>query len=341
VKKYLDVAFWAAIFRGNPTLRRYLLKRKISPKYPTFLLIEPTNHCNLKCIFCPRGKSSRELGFMSFQTLENIINDSLKYGKRPVIGFQKDGEPLLHRELEEMISYTRKKGAARIIHMATNGILLDENRAERIIKSGIDDLLISLDASSPETYKKVKGVDTFSRVEENVRNFFKIRKVLKVNKPFVRVKIINMRGAKDEITEFKRKWRGIADRVEVRNFVPWGEVEDNSPLDYSRINRYPCPYLWYMAAINWDGRVSICCGDYKCEGVLGNANETSLYDMWHGELLHSMRMSHLSGKFDEVAACKDCKVWLQEEDIHYWLKKKFLTDKLAADGMSNKLADRY
>ena len=320
---YASPAFWASFIKSRSALRKIFLKSRIRLDYPLFLLMESTNKCNMRCVFCPRESSSRKTGFMSLDTVKNIIDDSLRHGRRSIIGFQKDGEPLLHKGIEEIIAYVKKANAATLLHMATNGILLDEGRAEKIINSGLDDMLISLDASSPDTYRKVKGVDTFEKVEENVRNFFKIRKAMKSRRPYVRVKIINMRGTEKEVPEFKKRWSGIADSIEVKDYVKWGDVEDNTPADFKNKRRHACPTLWYLAAINWDGRVSVCCGDYGCSIPLGNINEKPLYEIWNGDILRSARKSHLSGKFEDLEVCKSCNFWLLEEDIADWLKKKF------------------
>lgn len=323
LERIFDLVSLVSEARDIPMLRKMALKLKIKEDYPVFILIEPTNHCNLKCVFCPRDKSSRELGFMPMEMYMKIIDDSVKHGMRPIIGFQKDGEPLLHPQMPDMIRYAKDKKAAKILHMATNGLLLDEKKSIEIIKSGLDDLLISIDASSPDTYKMIKGVSALERVEKNVIEFMRIRKQLGSKKPFVRAKIIRVPETSGEINSFKEKWSGVVDKVQIKDFVKWGDVDDVRPDKKKQIKRYPCTSLWYMVAVSWKGEVSFCCFDWDLKGVIGNVNDTPLGEIWQSDKIKSVRDAHLEGAYEKVGLCKDCDVWLVEEDISSWLRKKY------------------
>ena len=46
--------------------------------YPfQWLMVEPTNHCNLKCVMCPQaGKLKRPKGYMAFSLFEKILDEA-------------------------------------------------------------------------------------------------------------------------------------------------------------------------------------------------------------------------------------------------------------------------
>src|SRR3972149_9206061 len=146
-------------------IRRFALQRKISFVFPVRLNIEPTNYCNLSCSMCPR-ELNRPFGYMDINLFQKVIDESILYGRRLIITINKDGEPLLHPELPQMIQYAKHKKAAFKVNFYTNGILLTEEKTLELIKSGLDTIHISMDAFTNETYRKIKNSQRLETVEE-------------------------------------------------------------------------------------------------------------------------------------------------------------------------------
>lgn len=76
---------------------------------------------------------------------------------------------------------------------------------------------------------------------------------------------------------------------------------------------FKCSYLWQRLIIQWDGEVFPCFyGDTlldKGKGkdlLLGNANDISIHDIWHGQAMKQLRQLHSAGKFTCNKTCKDC-----------------------------------
>ena len=158
--------------------RKIVLQKQISFDFPMRLNIEPTNYCNLSCSMCPR-ELNRPFGYMDINLFKKIIDESVLYGKRLIITINKDGEPLLHPELPQMIKYAKDKDAAHKINFYSNGILLSEAKSIELIKSGLDTIHISIDAFSNETYKKIKNIQKLEVVEENVKRLVELKKKLR------------------------------------------------------------------------------------------------------------------------------------------------------------------
>ena len=89
------------------------LKSALPLSMPISIQIEPTNHCNYRCFFCPTGdkallqKVSRPKGYMPFKLFKKTINDicemsKISKSKIKSILLYKDGEPLLQKELPSM-----------------------------------------------------------------------------------------------------------------------------------------------------------------------------------------------------------------------------------------------
>ncbi len=300
---------------------------KLSNDFPTSLLIEPTNACNLKCVFCPRNKSSRKIGFISFELFKKIINDC--HGRRLYrLWLHKDGEPLLHPQIAKLYKYAKNNCDVQDLRLTTNGILLKGKVACDLLKVGLDHVTISLDSLKRETYKKVKGVDAYDIVEENARNFIEMRNDMGLDKPNIELKTILMTETWAEVLNFRRKWRGVADSTPVRIMNTWaGGVDSESSYKLKHPKEpHPCFFLWNNLVIGWSGKASVCCVDWNEEMVVGNVKDQSIYEIYNSERMDRMRLEHLIGKFKLLPKCKNCDIRPLSPKLNPRLKKKLLNE---------------
>lgn len=304
-------------------LKSSVIRSEANTDFPLVLNIEPTNDCNLNCYICPRRESGREVGYMTMDLFKKIVDEASQYKKLKMLNLHKDGESLLHPQLAEMIRYAKEKGISRVIHLNTNGTLLTAKKAEEILESGIDDITVSLDALSKETYKKIKRSGGFETLEKRIIGFFKLREREGFKKPFVRVKIMEFKDTAGEIESFVKKWAPIADEVQVSGIHNWsGAIDGLEVTDETSARRYPCILMWYMLAINWDGQVSICSVDWNNTTVVGDVNVNTLHEIWNGDRMKAARLSQLEGKWGYLPVCQKCCVWAGGQDDTDWLKSK-------------------
>jgi MoaA/NifB/PqqE/SkfB family radical SAM enzyme len=120
-----------------------------------------TYRCNATCSFCDIWEKPSP-----YVTLENVrqnLKDLKKLGVK-VIDFT-GGEPLLHRELPQMLQMAREMGF--ITTITTNGLLYPKN-AEKL-KGLIDMLHFSLDSPDRERHNASRGVNCFDHVMESIK----------------------------------------------------------------------------------------------------------------------------------------------------------------------------
>ncbi|RMF93254.1 MAG: radical SAM protein [Candidatus Schekmanbacteria bacterium] len=312
----------------NRRIRNFIEKKRISLDFPSNLFIEPTNRCNLRCKMCPQNDEDfMERGFMDFQTFRKVIDESVNYGKRTAIFFHKDGEPLLHEGLFEMIEYAVSKKAAYRTHLSTNAHLLSEDKIKRLILSGLDSVIVNIDANYEETYRAIKGRGGLSKVESNVKEMIKFRNSIGKINPAIRVKIIPVDENRNEIEDFKNKWKHIADEVVISKEFSWpGRKGKNGKKNEFLRYRYPCISLWLSMTINWDGTVSVCCIDYYHKGIIGNVKDDTIERIWKGKLLQEIRKKHINGNFSEIEVCRNCQgLWIRDtvgKNSEKWLIRK-------------------
>jgi len=311
--------------RYNHFFQQFFLFLGLSKKFPSTLNIEMTNHCNLACVFCPRTMTNRKLGNIEPALFKKIVNEmALKRKKLWILWLMKDGESLLHPNLVDLIFYAKKKNITRRIEIYTNGILLEGELAKNLINSGLDSLIVSLDAVDLETFKKIKGHDAYEKIKENVLNFMRLKRNLKVRKPILSVKMIDDGQNQAEIEKFKKFWQGKVDGVVIQKLHSWeGSVKiPNSKLQISNLRRYPCNLPWLAPAITWDGKVMPCCVNYnENEMIMGDLTKESLEKIWQGKKYKNLREAHLRQDFFQFPTCARCFYWQQLPNMSFWLRR--------------------
>lgn len=136
-------------------------------RLPICLYLEVTNRCNLLCVTCPRTYVELEPpADMSWNLFTRIV-DQLPDVSRVVL--HGVGEPMLVKDLPRMVRYVKERGAYVLFN--TNGVALSEKNGRALIAAGLDELRISLDAATRESYRRVRGKDYFERILKNVRAF--------------------------------------------------------------------------------------------------------------------------------------------------------------------------
>ncbi|MBU1125903.1 MAG: radical SAM protein [Candidatus Omnitrophica bacterium] len=308
-------------FKQSRLLRPFysvVAQRVADYAYPLTFNIEPTNACNLHCAICPRDKSSRKIGYIEWPLLQKIIDESLQFGPRHFILY-KDGEPLLHPRIVDMVRAVKSAHSGNTVYISTNGMLLDDKMSRALIEAGLDQIQISLDAIDPDTYRKVRGGE-LERLEENVRTFIQNRGSRV--KPVVTLQIIKMHETQREIERFIRTWKKFRVECIVSTFHSWGGVKDNVSLrEAASGHRYPCGELWFAPAISWEGKVSICCVDWNEQEVLGDLKEQSFSRIWQGEKIRRYRQYHLTGEYQKIALCDKCTFW--SERPNFWFSWQY------------------
>ena len=290
--------------------RDFLGRRAVCAGRPVEFSIELTSRCNLKCVMCPRDDhAERGLGAISRETFERILEQTGRHLEFAYLHLA--GEPLLHSQFDELIAEATRRGLAT--GLSTNGILLDAERAARLIDSGLSTLVISIDGTDAATYRAIRGADSFERVVANAEGFLRL-KAKAGRGPRTVMQMTCMHENEHQTGEFVRRWRSLgADTVRLKRFFTFaGTVEDRSydQPDSGRTavpgRRPPCFLLWRQMAFYYDGTAVSCCHDFLHRSVLGDINRQTLAEIWNGPAMVEMRRRHLEGRQDEIQLCARC-----------------------------------
>jgi len=143
---------------------------------PRRVLLEPTTGCNHRCIMCwdhsPRLARPTPGRHMPFERVRSLLYEMAEMGTEEV-WLAGRGEPLVHPKAMEVLQLIGSLGMRSII--TTNGGPLTEEVADRLCEWGLQQLSISIDSGTPETYAKVHS----AAPEERARILGLIRRLSK------------------------------------------------------------------------------------------------------------------------------------------------------------------
>jgi len=136
-------------------------------KGPIFIAIDVTYRCNLHCPYCYLSAGERRSApILSLRDFKYIIDTLVK--RSEILGLCIcGGEPTLHPNLKDMISYAKEYGL--IVNMVTNGTLINEKFAKDLSSLEIDSVQVSLDGSKPEIMDKLRGKGVFKRAVNAIK----------------------------------------------------------------------------------------------------------------------------------------------------------------------------
>lgn len=288
---------------------RYGFETKECAAFPTYIMFDVTNTCNARCIHCPQStvmkKGTVPAHHLSPVLFKKIIDECAEHELK-FVRITADGEPLLHPDLDSMIAYAVTKGAGPL-GLTTNGSLMTEERAKRIIDTGLFLVDFSLDAATSETYSEIRRGLPFDKVMRNVETFTRLARdrnpELQVMVSFVRQEM----NSKEE-QAFTERWEPLVDKVLIRELISNVNLVD-ARADQDLPARWPCPHFFRRVVINYDGVLKACPVDWENKTAYAPLSETSLLEAWHSDFYVKARLEHLNNDFRTQEACKTCPDW--------------------------------
>jgi MoaA/NifB/PqqE/SkfB family radical SAM enzyme len=214
------------------------------------------------------------------------------------------GEPLIHPRIFEMIRITRKAGIRA--GLSTNATLLDDTRADQLLDSGLDYLILAFDGATRRTYETYRVGASFEQSRRNIVDFLR-KKQARHSPMHVVVQMVVLKENRDEIESFRKLWTmpGL-DEVRFKR--------DEVQLEGSRIpgdafrarRRNPCYLLWRGPMyVSYDGRAHPCCQMYD-QPPVGDLKTQSVSEVWNSTGMVRLREAHLAGDLEDYPRCTTC-----------------------------------
>lgn len=299
---------------------------------PEYVIIDPCNICNLKCPLCPSGFDN--LGhprkFMDKKTL-NLILDRLPTKK--YVYFFNWGEPLLNPNIIELIKCVKERDIIMTIDTNFNTTRKDDF-FRSLINSGLDNLIISLDGVSQETYSIFRKNGNFNLVISNLEKIVNMKKTLKAIYPMLTWKFIVNKYNEHEIlrAETKASTFGInfvTEKIGLSDYLP--DTKFNDDIDQRKNKWLPkekkyvydhyvgdynlplydehCPRLFKTISITPDGKIFPCCWVTDENNYFGDLRKNTIKEIWNNSRYqYSRRLFKFSFKKNKVkpTVCYHC-----------------------------------
>lgn len=294
------------------------LSEMIPLQTPLSVAISPNNICNIQCKYCYHGSKKKQEDIRNKTYVPTMISDDCF--ERIVLQLEEFGEPikqitligswepLVNQNLPDMI-HTLKSCVAERVKISSNALLLTHDWSEKLIKSGLDVLKVSIQGIRSEVYRTMCGVRMdFDHLVEELTYFSSIRGTCKLH---IKCADAALDFAAGEEKRFFEIFEPIADFVQIENL---NETDENGRIIDER-NRWDdsidihnakvCYFPFYFLDILENGDIVPCC---NTEFHISNIYTHSLKEVWN-QHIYTLCESMLRGQIDQLPRCATCKIW--------------------------------
>ena len=297
---------------------RYGFYDRLTAKFPSQVIIDTTEFCNLACIHCPHPAFKESVHY-SGSSLDpelnaKVVDEVREHGKRltQYIRYTGSGETTIHPHFYEMLAYATKHSGV-LVTVTTNGVSMKKSRIEKMLDAGVAFVDISIDAFSPETYAKIRVNGDLNVTRANVLKLIAMSKE-RGSKTKVVVSYVEQPQNRHETKDFERYWKDHgAEHVVIRRLhSAAGAVINTAQImrrENSTVERRPCLYPWERIVVTPRGFLSFCPADWSHGATVIDYRTTTILETWQGEFYEKLRNAHLSNDFSKHGFCGQCPDW--------------------------------
>lgn len=246
---------------------------------PAEIEISESGTCNRKCSFCPRSAPGFEdkKEFIETSLIEKLCKELSNVNYRGTVRFSGFVEPLLDKNIYNLLSLIKKYLPSSNLEMVTNGDVLNLKRLKKLFLNGLNTILISV-YDSKEDAEKFQAM--CNEADLNQDQYVIRHRYLPPEEDF-------------GITMSNRA--GMMSNAEYKI----------QPL--TRSLKVPCYYPSYTFFLDYNGDVLMCPHDWGKKKILGNLNNSSFMEIWKSKIALEIR-NKLNDGDREFSPCNVCDV---------------------------------
>jgi hypothetical protein len=301
--------------------------------FPFWVNLEPTNACQLDCLFCSRRLSRRPEGALDPGMAREIFAEAAGHAGAAVrlTGW---GEPLLHPDIGGICAEAKGRGLALKVY--TNGLALTPRLMDLFVEIGVDDLQFSLQGLDGAQYEFNRRGALWEETEGRILMAAERRGGR--DRPFLSI-LTSVLGSElpgHDPGAFSERWLSVVDKVAVdlTNLSFVADTPEAAPylgLQSAGLSRGRCVDVFLALEVKYDGAIQFCGQDSEgreCH-TIGRFGEMGLAEAWRHPRLEAQR--ELVGRGLGHAAspvCRNC----YHNTTKYDLFKKALAEEGGAAG---------
>lgn len=284
-------------------------EKQFVSEYPLLVDIELSSLCNLHCPMCytitDEFKGRVKTRLMEFSLFCKIIDEIAE--KVPAIRLSLRGEATLHPQFVECIKYAKNKGIGEVSFL-TNGVKLTEDFFIEIAEAGADWITVSVDGVGKK-YENIRRPLKFEETYRKLKRINEIKEARKWVRPVIKVQSI-WPAIRDDPSEFYNTFAPITDYVAFNPLITYNQ----HGIMHEYEDGFSCPQPYQRLVVGSDGRVLLCSNDENGLMILGDLNNSTVYEVWHGDKMEYIRELHKNGRFMECMVCRECYVPRKTDD---------------------------
>jgi organic radical activating enzyme len=309
------------------------------------LNIEVFGGCNFSCQMCPQSKASggRERCFLKtlpFDIFTKVIEDAMQYGLE-AISLHGSGEPTGHKDLIRMVEFLE----SRNLHSSffTNGLRLDGTMFEKLVRTGIKLVTVSIVGGDRIAYKQWMNKDAFDQVLENLREcsevikqhpgkgVFRTRHLITTNPADFQSQEAWRKGIEEEVNLYRQN---IVDPLnctaEIWMMHNWAGGKDAGyvRLDHAvnktlrSCGRPFAETLEVRAGGLGDHFAAVVPCPFvlgkDSQAVLGHLDTQTIAEVLGDEPLLQLQRAHKEQRFADIPYCSGCDMLVDNQEVLAW-----------------------
>ncbi|MDA8691429.1 radical SAM protein [Candidatus Pelagibacter bacterium] len=296
-------------------MSKYGFYERLSKEFPSQVMVDITEVCNLGCIHCTHPKfklsSSYNKRMLNPEINKKMVDEVAVHGKgiTKYIRYTSNGEPLVHPKSYEILQYAVDNSGTKVT-LTTNGTLLKEKKMKKLLSTGLHMIDISMDAYSNEIYKKVRVGGDLDVTKKNVLRLLELNDEVG-HKTKMIVSFVEQKENSHEIEKFKEFWqKQSVDEVLIRKLhTNSGSVikENNLEIDKNE-SRRACLYPWERVVLTAKGTLNFCPTDWYGKSEVSDFAKTTIKEVWKNNFYNDLRDQHLTNDYKNEF-CKKCPDW--------------------------------
>lgn len=287
---------------------------------PITVHIETTNICNFRCIYCPQSNPDQHFqilgrGKMSFDNFRIIVDKVLQAWPIREIVLTRDGEPLVHPELDKFIAHAVSKNLE--VSIGSNGSYFNQERIISLIEAGLTKVKGDF-CPDKEKYETLRKGGKWESVLEGYRTL--IEYTIKNHKKFHLVLVdltsydlTNPEAVAASLKEMHRLFPFSSEYLSINPAMMHNSFDEaavvlssSQKLTKKKYNR--CHHPWIELVIDYKGNAVGCCRDLRSEYILGNVLECNDInaEIWNGERMRYLRKRLAKKSPQSMVTCNKC-----------------------------------
>ena len=287
---------------------------------PITVHIETTNICNFRCVYCPQSNSDQHFqilgrGKMPFDNYRNILDKVLQTWPIREIVLTRDGEPLVHPELEKFIAYAVSKNLE--VSIGSNGSYFNRERIIRLIEAGLTKVKGDF-CPGKEKYESLRKGGKWETVLEGYRALieYAIQERKKFHLVLVDLNTYDLKNPEAvaaSLQEMHRLFPYPSEYLSINAAMMHNSFDEatvvltsSQKLSKRKYNR--CHHPWIELVIDYKGNAVGCCRDLRSEYILGNVLECNDInaEIWNGERMRYLRKRLAKRSPQSMVTCNKC-----------------------------------